>query len=303
MLQSIEIENKVFLEVEDQGIGPVIVLIHGWPVTSYHWRKNIPELNKAGYRTLAITLRGLGGKSSGDGNWEKETLSEEVIKLVDILEINEFAIVGHDWGGTIAFLISMDYSSRIWALIIEEEILPGVNQNIPTAGNKYYPNWHGAFNRQLGLAENLVPKRESYYYGTFLDASAGPQGIDNDARQIYLNAYAKPECLPATLGYYRTQQEDIKAVNSRKFKSISFPVLAIGGENAMGTAVKDGLNQIMNNPVQLLVTKNAGHYPAEQTPNVVNKKVGEFLKIAYDLSRDEGEKRRTHNTGKNRKEN
>ncbi|OYX26499.1 MAG: hypothetical protein B7Z06_05615, partial [Flavobacteriales bacterium 32-35-8] len=83
MLQNIDIENKIFLEIEDQGIGPVIILIHGWPVTSYHWRKNIPELNKAGYRTIAITLRGLGGKSSGDGNWEKETLSKEVIKLAD----------------------------------------------------------------------------------------------------------------------------------------------------------------------------------------------------------------------------
>ncbi|SDS92983.1 Pimeloyl-ACP methyl ester carboxylesterase [Maribacter dokdonensis] len=293
MLQHIKLDNEIFLDVEDQGNGPVIVLLHGWPITSYHWRKNIPELNKAGYRTLAVTLRGLGGKCSLNGNWEKETLSEEVIKLIDILKVKEFAIIGHDWGGTIAYIISMDYSTRIWGLIIEEEILPGVNQNIPEPGKKYYPNWHGTFNRQLGLAESLVPNRESHYYGIFLDASAGPKGIDKDAREIYLKTYKKPEFLSATLGYYRTQEEDIKAISSRNFKIVSFPVLAIGGENAMGIAVKEGLDKIMNNPAQFLVTKHAGHYPAEQTPDIVNKKIIEFLIAAYNSFKEKMEEKKS----------
>jgi len=285
MIQKINIENETFLEIEDQGSGPVLILIHGWPVTAYHWRKNIPELNKAGYRTITITLRGLGGQSSGNGNWEKETLSKEVIKLINVLEINEFSIIGHDWGGTIAYMVSMDYSSRIWALIIEEELLPGVNRNIPMPGKEFYPDWHAPFNRQVGLAEKLVPERESYYYGSFLDSSAGPNGIEKEARNKYLKSYSKPEYLTASLGYYRTQDEDILALQSRKLKTTSFPVLAIGGEFAMGYAVKDGLEQVMSNQIQFLMVKNAGHYPAEQSPSIVNREIIEFLKDAYNLSK------------------
>ncbi|MGS2764431.1 alpha/beta fold hydrolase [Sinomicrobium sp. M5D2P9] len=284
-MEKINIENETFLEIEDQGSGPVLILIHGWPITSYHWRKNIPELNKAGYRTITVTLRGLGGQSSGKGNWEKETLSKEVMKLIDVLEINEFSIIGHDWGGTIAYMISMDYASRTRALIIEEELLPGVNRNIPLPGRKFYPTWHAPFNREEGLAEKLVPGRESYYYGSFLDSSAGPNGMDKEARNEYLKSYSKPEYLAAAVGYYRTREEDILALQSRKFKTISFPVLAIGGEYAMGSAVKEGLEQVMNDQVEFLMVKDAGHYPAEQSPEVVNKKVMEFLENAYNTSK------------------
>src|SRR6188472_1282204 len=115
----------VSLAVVDKGAGPPVILIHGWPVTAYHWRRTVPVLAAAGYRAIAVELRGLGGTSVGPGPFDKETLAGEVARLADRLDLEEFAVVGHDWGGTVGFLLAADLRARLRALVVEEEMLPG----------------------------------------------------------------------------------------------------------------------------------------------------------------------------------
>ena len=71
----------VSLAVADEGAGPAVILIHGWPVTAYHWRHTVHALAAAGYRAIAVELRGLGGTSVGPGPFDKETLAAEVVRL------------------------------------------------------------------------------------------------------------------------------------------------------------------------------------------------------------------------------
>ena len=150
---------------------------HGWPVTTYHWRHLIPALAAAGYRAIAVELRGLGGTSMGPGPFDKGTLAAEVAELLGQIDVDVFALVGHDWGGTVGFLLAADLPERVRALVVEEEMLPGIEIAIPEPGRLHYPTWHGPFNRVPGLAEALVPGREDAYYGTFLRQSAGPDPL------------------------------------------------------------------------------------------------------------------------------
>lgn len=279
MSNLIDIGNNTRLEVADQGHGPVVVLLHGWPVTALHWRTTVPALQHAGFRTLTVTLRGLGGVSEGGGNFEKTTLAEEVCSLMEQLHIARYALLGHDWGGTVAYLLAADHPDRVWALAVEEEILPGIDVHIPAPGNQHYPDWHGPFNRAQGLAESLVPGREDDYYGAFLRASAGPAGLEPSAEAAYLQAYRRPGQLQDSLAYYRTRPADREAVAVRSARLLELPVLAIGGEYGMGTAVADGLKRVGRSvsPVRI---DGAGHYPAEQAPAGVNAALLGFLKDA-----------------------
>jgi len=253
-----------------------VVLLHGWPVTEAHWRYLLPGLDQAGFATVPITLPGLGAKPDASSSLRKADLARWLGSVLARRGIERFALIGHDWGATVAAVMAAKVGPAVTALIIEEEILPGVDVEVPAPGSDYYPTWHGPFNRAAGLAERLVPGRESAYYGVFLQQSAGPAGLDPDTARAYVDAYSAPGILEAGLGYYRTRGDDLRDVQTLTTDKIATPVLAIGGRFAMGSAVADGMRVIASD-VTGLVLEKSGHYPMEQEPEPAGRAVIEFL--------------------------
>ncbi|MFT4122505.1 MAG: alpha/beta hydrolase [Microbacteriaceae bacterium] len=190
---------------------------------------------------------------------------------------SRFALVGHDWGGTVAVLLAAAMPEAVTALVIEEEILPGVDVDIPAPGAEHYPAWHGPFNRVPGLAERLVTGREHAYYGAVLTQSAGPAGLDPAVLRGYVEAYRAEGVLEAGLGYYRTRAEDVADVGRLRGNPIRTPVLAIGGRYAMGTAVADGIRPLATE-VSGVVLERSGHYPVEQEPSPAAAAIVGFLR-------------------------
>jgi pimeloyl-ACP methyl ester carboxylesterase len=253
------------------------VLLHGWPVTAGHWRYLIPRLDAVGITALPVTLPGLGAVAAPEvTDFRKAALADWVRARLARAGITRFAVIGHDWGATVGYFLAASAPESVTALVVEEEILPGVDVDIPMAGRDYYPAWHGPFNRVPGLAEKLVPGREEAYYGAFLEQSAGPSGLNPDALQAYLEAYKTPGVLDAGLAYYRTRSEDIHDIEALATQPIRTPVLAIGGRYAMGTAVAQGMNAVATD-VAPRVFEQSGHYPAEQEPDGVNHAIVQFL--------------------------
>ncbi|HJW22342.1 MAG TPA: alpha/beta hydrolase [Candidatus Limnocylindrales bacterium] len=279
-MRLVEISNGVEIAVEEAGTGRTVVLLHGWPVTAYHWRHTIPVLAAAGLRAITVELRGLGASSSHGGPFDKEVLAGDVVRLLDRLAVASFAVVGHDWGGTVGYLLAADLPGRVTALAVEEEMLPGIGAVVPEPGARYYPSWHGPFLRAPGLAEALVPGREDAFYGTFLGDSAGPEPLADDAVATYLAAYRRPSALEASVGYYRTASADAEAVRRRAAKPLAIPVLTVGGEFGMGRAVAASFGAVADH-VEHRQVAGAGHYPAEQQPDVVNDALVRLLTTTH----------------------
>ncbi|MFI1940888.1 alpha/beta fold hydrolase [Streptomyces purpureus] len=257
---------------------PTAVLLHGWPVTTGHWRFLVPALDAAGITAVPVTLPGLGAVPAPEvTDFRKETLADLVRARLARDGVTRYAVVGHDWGATVGYLMAAVAPDSVTALVVEEEILPGVDIEIPPAGRDHYPSWHGPFNRAAGLAERLVPGREAPYYGTFLEQSAGPSGLDPTAVRAYVDAYSAPGVLESGLAYYRTRSQDVDDVRAFSDRPIATPVLAIGGRYAMGEAVADGLAALATD-VTPLVAEQSGHYPAEQEPDEVNQAIVRFLR-------------------------
>ncbi|WP_128816836.1 alpha/beta fold hydrolase [Streptomyces sp. S063] len=253
------------------------MLLHGWPVTADHWRYLIPALDAAGITAVSVTLPGLGtAPDSGVTNFRKTALANGVRARLAQEGVTRFAVIGHDWGATVGYLIAAQAPESVSGLVVEEEILPGVDVEIPEAGRDHYPSWHGPFNRTPGLAEKLVPGREAAYYGTFLEQSAGPNGLAPDTLTAYIKAYSTPGVLNAGLSYYRTRSEDVEDIQALAAQPIATPVLAVGGRHAMGTAVADGMATLATD-VTPLVFEQSGHYPAEQEPDNMNLAIVQFL--------------------------
>ena len=96
--------------------GPVVVLLHGFPELNISWKHQIPALADAGYRVLAPNQRGYAG-SARDGSYATGDLAADVVAMLDAITATQVVVVGHDWGGAVAWTVAQMYPERVTALV------------------------------------------------------------------------------------------------------------------------------------------------------------------------------------------
>lgn len=100
-----------------EGEGEPLLLLHGWPQTSYEWRHQIQSLSKR-YTVYAPDNRGFGATAKPRHRITRDTLARDVVNFMDALGISEANVAGHDWGGIIAFKFAIDYPERVKRLCL-----------------------------------------------------------------------------------------------------------------------------------------------------------------------------------------
>jgi microsomal epoxide hydrolase/non-specific protein-tyrosine kinase len=105
--------------VYEQGAGPPVILLHGWPELAYSWKNQIPALADAGYRAVAIDLKGFGRSDAPKDKrlYDIRTLTDELAALLDALRIERAVFCGHDWGGAIVWPMAQRHSGRVSGVI------------------------------------------------------------------------------------------------------------------------------------------------------------------------------------------
>jgi pimeloyl-ACP methyl ester carboxylesterase len=111
--------NGITLHVTEQGTGPAVLFCHGFPDTSYTWRRQMQAISDAGYRAIAPDMRGYGGSSApADFNlYTPLHTAGDLIGLLDVLKIPSAVIVGHDWGATHAWNAALMRPDRFKAVL------------------------------------------------------------------------------------------------------------------------------------------------------------------------------------------
>lgn len=99
------------------GSGKTLVLLHGWPQTWYAWRKVMPQLTQR-YRVIAPDLRGLGDSSRPQNGFDKRAVPRDVAQLLQTLSIDSAYVVGHDWGGPVAFAFAAFHPGLVSRLVM-----------------------------------------------------------------------------------------------------------------------------------------------------------------------------------------
>lgn len=121
--------NGIALSVHDVGTGPAVILLHGFPSLAFGWRHQIGALAAAGYRVVVPDLRGYGRSDTPKAidAYAIDRLTGDILGIMDALDIGKAAIVGHDWGGILAWQMPLFHRTRVAAVI-------GVN-------TPYIPHW------------------------------------------------------------------------------------------------------------------------------------------------------------------
>ncbi|WP_418315514.1 alpha/beta hydrolase [Piscinibacter sakaiensis] len=215
------------------GDGAPLVLLHGWPQTWYAWRKLMPALAQR-HRVIAPDLRGLGDSSRPADGFDKRSVARDVADLLQRgLGIDRAAVVGHDWGGPVAFALAAFHPKLVSRLVMLDAAVPGDGSGTFSQSGR---RWHHAFHQTPELPEQLISGREAIYYGWFYEHYGHVRGaIDADASAEFLRTYRDPQTLRTGLAYYRALDADV-AANAQWLKDnrLQMPVLAIGGAEAYG---------------------------------------------------------------------
>ena len=269
--------DGVTLHYRRAGQGTPVVLLHGIPQTSHEWRYVMPRLAEA-YTVIAPDLRGLGDSTRPAGAYDKKTLGADIAALViDHLGFKRFHIVGHDWGGPVAFAVAAGHPEAVRTLTILDVVIPGDGGDFSQGGRR----WHHAFFRTLDLPEQLCFGREEMVINwLFENYGYRANCISDEDKAEFLRTYKKPGAFRALLEIYRAlpqDAEDNRNILSRNGK-LKMPVLALGGDKSFGRGTEciESLRRVAEN-VRGGLVKDCGHWIAEEQPDfLVEQLLGFF---------------------------
>lgn len=259
------------------GTGDPVVLLHGWPQTWFEWRHVMAALADE-YRLVAPDLRGLGDSSRPADGYDTDTLAGDVHALVaGHLGIARCHLVGHDWGGPVAFAVAALYPELVASLTIVDVAIPGDGQPSLSQGGR---RWHHAFHQTPDLPEALVSGREALYLGWFYDHyGARADAVDATARAEYLRCYGQPGALAAGFAYYRNIPRDIAQNEAHLARGkLAMPVLALGGAGGWGRGeeVLASCRRVATD-VRGGVMADCGHWIPEEQPDELARRLRAFF--------------------------
>jgi pimeloyl-ACP methyl ester carboxylesterase len=273
-----------------------LVLLHGYPQTSWQWRHVVEPLAEAGYRVIAPDYRGAGNSSRPrsdfgspadlrgaaplpGGGYTKWEMAEDIhLLLHEHLGLSEPAFVlGHDIGSMVATAYAFRYRDSTRALGYGEASQPGTKVYERMKGSP--TEWHFLFHNVLDLPEMLVAGREALYFQYFYDRHAArPTAVDTET---YVKAYQQAGAMRAGFDLYRAFEQDaddIRMALERDGK-LNIPCLGMYGEASLAHAsAAEEIGYGIANSVTIDGIPDSGHWISEENPEELVKSVLRFDK-------------------------
>lgn len=262
--------NGVKIHYVTEGKGPLVVMIHGFPDYWYSWRAQIPELAKR-FQVVAIDQRGynLSDQPTGVENYAMEKLVADVAAVVRHLGQQKAIIVGHDWGGAVAWTFAMTQPKMTERLIVLNLPHPTCLARELANNPKQQANSAYARGFQMSGAHKLLSPK----------MLAGFVAKDDETRDKYIAAFERSS-IEGMLNYYKANYpREPYEEPKQDLPKVQCPVLLIHGlkDKALLPA---GLNDTWNyveNDLTLVTIPNADHWVQHDAPEKVNAAILRWL--------------------------
>ncbi len=274
------ITNGINLHYVTQGEGSLMLLLHGFPEFWYSWRHQIPEFARD-YKVVALDLRGYNesDKPKQLEAYRMEELLKDVEGVIRGLGYESCILVGHDWGGAIAWSFAYAYPDLVDRLIVMNLPHPAKFMEGLKTPQQLLRSWY-IFLFQLPWLPELLLQLNDYqgiksiFAGTAIDKTAfSPTDIE-----AYKDATAKRGALTAMLNYYRNIFQSLFSDQTQEWSVLNIPTLMIWGEDdiALGKELTYGTEKLVNN-WQIKYIPNCSHWVQQEQPQLVNQYMREFL--------------------------
>jgi len=256
------------------GTGTPIVMLHGWPQSSYVWRKVVPLISKE-YRIILIDLPGLGQSQSFD-TFSTADVSDIIAEVTQTLGIASYHLVGHDIGAWVAVTHALKYGEHLLSLTVVDAGIPGLIPDELFKPINASRIWQFYFHAVSDIPEFLIEGKEYEYLSWyFQNKSIVKDAISKSDIEFYVKQYMLKGVMTNGFEYYRAFTKSAEQ-NLLLIKKLKIPVLAMGGEFGVGASIGLAMNKISNR-VTTHVIENCGHYVPEERPKEFSEILIEFI--------------------------
>ena len=271
--------NGARFHVAELGEGPLVVLLQGFPQFWWAWRDQLTALAQAGYHVAAIDLRGYGASDKPPRGYDTFTLAADVASIVRSLGEGEAVIVGHGWGGWIAWsmpTMQPAVTTAVAALGMPHPLVlrhASVRRPAQVRANAYL----------AGLQRPFVPEHQMSKSPAFVESllrawsAREGQWPPREVALRYAEAMALPFVAHSAAEYYRWVVRSQWRLDGRRFANclklpITVPVLQLQGEQdrAMMPALAPLSSTYVEGPFEQHFIPGAGHFLPEEAPAEVN---------------------------------
>lgn len=266
-----------------------ILLLHGFPQSWLIWRDLIPKLAEDHY-VLAVDLRGYGDSSRPEGlhEYDNEKMAADVYGLVQLLELENIAMIGHDRGARVTRRYALDYPEKLAGIgLIDILPLEYIYDNL-TAGEAAEKYWHWVFQVVPDVPEILIEGKEEAYLEFFFKRSPRLMEVfkADGAWEEYLRTWQKKGSVQAALNDYRASyQVDLPRYREKQKNDIKVevPLMLLWGDtgNLAGQPVVDIWKQKASSIVMAEEVENCGHYVPEEQPDITFKHIQAFTEDLF----------------------
>ncbi|GCE26706.1 epoxide hydrolase [Dictyobacter alpinus] len=272
--------NTIRMHYVIEGTGPLIVLLHGFPEYWYSWRFQIPFLANLGYTVVAPDLRGYNDTDKPNRGYDIPTLLRDIVGLIKGLGHEKAIIIGHDWGGVLAWNFAMDYPQMTERLVVLNAPHPGAYLRELRNPQQLRKSWYVFAFQIPWLPEFMLSRNNAAAIGRLIQQSAAhKEAFPPEVLAHYQEAMSKPHALTASINYYRALfNRPFSFLNKQAKKVINVPTLIIWGEQdvALDSALTEGLDQWITN-LKIKRIPDSGHWVQQERPELVNQFLAEFL--------------------------
>ncbi len=288
-IQRVTLPTGIELDVATAGdpAAPAIILLHGFPESHRTWRHQIPELAKTHF-VIAPDQRGFARSSKPEGveNYTPDKTVSDLLALASHFGKQRFTLVGHDWGGAIAWMAALQHPDRIERLIIVNAPHPFVFQkslydDLPQRAASQYIR---AF-RNPEIEKHVAAMGLGAFFDTSFAKHADPSLLAPE-RDAYLDEWGQPGAMTAMLNWYRASAIVVPAMDETPvrpafldapFPPLRMPVLVIWGtgDTALLLVQLEGLDALV--PDLKIVRIDAGHFVPWEKPEAVTAAIQDWL--------------------------
>ncbi|HYI64463.1 MAG TPA: alpha/beta hydrolase [Allosphingosinicella sp.] len=269
--------------------GEPILFLHGFPESHRTWREILPDLARD-FRVIAPDQRGFAGSDKPEGveSYKTDRILEDLIALADALGLGRFTLVGHDWGGAVAWLAALRHPDRIARLVVVNAPHPYVFQKslFDDAEQRAASQYMNAFRNPMMEKGIEAMGFETFYEKTF-GGHADLSLIPAEERRAYLEQWSAPGALTAMLNWYRASEIVVPHVGEEAeaplwtklaFPSLAVPTLVIWAlkDKALLPVQLDGLYSLIDD-LRIVTVADAGHFVPWERPEPVIAAIRDFM--------------------------
>jgi pimeloyl-ACP methyl ester carboxylesterase len=246
--------------------GRRVLCLHGFPQTSWAWRDQLWALGHAGFRAVAPDQRGYcrGARPPGTSDYATEHLIGDVIALADSMEMERLDLVGHDWGGLLAWIVAERLPDRVRSLSVVSTPHPLALRHALSGVD---PDQAARTRTTVSLQEPDVPER--LLLGPGADGSGlrrmlRETGLYDADAEMYVAALSEPGALTAALNWYRAMDPGALA----GLEPIRVPTMYVWptGDTAIGRLAAEGTREHVHGPYRFEVLEGVSHWVPETAP-------------------------------------